>query len=127
MGKESADNESGRLTRKTSTILISVGSQTRVYRSVEEVPPSLRRKLLQSTSSANSATVLIADEGGRREIVRSLKGLPSELQSRLVRSLESARNASRRRQPVVLGWRQWAEIGLLGAIGLCLWMLAAWK
>jgi hypothetical protein len=124
MGRDSGDNAPGRLTTKTSTILISAGNQTKVYRSVEEVPPQLRRRLLQSTSSRNSATVLIADEGGRREILRSLKGLPSELQSRLVRSL-SARG--RRHSAVSLGWRQWAEIGLLGAIGVCLWLLAAWK
>jgi hypothetical protein len=116
----------GRLTSKTSTILISVGDRVQVYRSVDEVPPHLRRKLLQSTSSVNSATVLIADEGGRREILKSLKGLPSELQSRLVRTL-SARSSSDRRRTMVLGWRQWAEIGLLAAIGLCLWLLAAWE
>ena len=125
MGKEAPDNDSSRLTTKTSTILISTGGQTKVYRSVAEVPPSLRRKLLKSTSGANSATVLIADEAGRREILRSLRGLPSELQSRLVRSLSAARSSSRR--PLVLGWRQWVEIALLGGIGLCLWLLAAWN
>ena len=115
-----------RLTQKTSSILISVGGEIRVYRSVSEVPLPLRRKLLKSTSGTNSATVLIADEGGRREILRSLRGLPSELQSRLVRSL-SGGEERRSRTLAGLGWRQWMEIGLLGSIGVCLWLLAAWK
>jgi hypothetical protein len=115
------------LTHKTSTILIATGKATKVYHSVADVPPSLRRKLLKSTSGVNSAVVLIADEGGRREILRSLRGMPSELQSRLVRSLSGGRAGTRRDKPLALGWRQWAEIGLLGAISLCLWLLAAWK
>ena len=115
-----------RLTQKTSSILISVGGEIRVYRSVSEVPLALRRKLLKSTSGTNSATVLIADEGGRREIMRYLRGLPSDLQSRLVRSLASA-DERKTRTLAGLGWRQWLEIGLLGGIGLCLWLLAAWK
>jgi hypothetical protein len=116
-----------RLTQKTSTIVIATRGKTKVYRSVAEVPPPLRRRLLKSTSGANSATVLIADEGGRREILRSLQGLPSELQSRLVRSLSGGRAGPGRSRALMLGWRQWVEIGLLGAIGVCLWLLAAWK
>jgi hypothetical protein len=115
-----------RLTHKTSTIVIAAGDRTKVFHSVAEVPPSLRKKLIESTSGTNSATVLIADEGGRREILRSIRGLPTELQSRLVRSMAGAPRSSSRRS-AALGWRQWVEIGLLGGIGLCLWMLAAWK
>ena len=115
-----------RLTQKTSSILISVGGDIRVYRSVAEVPLPLRRKLLKSTSGTNSATVLIADEGGRREILRSLQGLPSDLQSRLVKTLAGSEE-TKTRTVAGLGWRQWVEIGLLGGIGLCLWLLAAWK
>ena len=126
-GKGPEESDSGRLTRKTSTILIAVGSSTKVYRSVADVPAALRRRLLKSTSGANSATVLIADEGGRREILRSLQGLPTSVQSRLVRSLSAKRAGGGDQDSLKLGWRQWVEIGLLGGIGLCLWLLAAWK
>ena len=71
-----------RLTVKTSTIFISVGSKTKVYRSVDEVPPKLRRKLQESTTGLNAATILIADRKGREEIVKALQGLPSGLQAR---------------------------------------------
>ena len=46
---------------KTSTILISAGGMRSVYRSVEEVPDSLKRQLIRSTNGLNSATLVIAD------------------------------------------------------------------
>jgi len=112
------------LTRKTSTILISVGDRTHIFRSVSEIPPSLRRKLLESTSGANSATVLIADEGGRQQIMRSLQGESSGLSSPLLGSLIKRAAIGRGKG---LNWRRGVEMVLLGGIGLCLWLLAAWK
>ncbi len=46
-----------------------------VYRSVDEIPPPLRNKLLQSTSNPNSRTILIADRRGRREIAHAMRHL----------------------------------------------------
>jgi hypothetical protein len=97
---------------KTSTIRISAGEIDAVYRSVKEVPAALRRRLLRSTNSVNSATILIADRRGRRELVRAIQNLSFE------------RRASR---PPAAGWRlrravKAALAGLVGAAGV----LAAW-
>jgi len=46
-----------------------------VYRSVEEIPPSLRTKLLKSTNNPNSRTILIADRRGRKEIAQAMRQL----------------------------------------------------
>jgi hypothetical protein len=70
---------------KSSTILISAGETEAIYRSVKEVPASLRRKLLKSTNGLNSATILIADRRGREEIARAIKNLPSSLQRRFLK------------------------------------------
>jgi hypothetical protein len=72
---------------KSSTILISAGDTDAVYRSVKEVPASLRRKLLKSTNGLNSATILIADRKGREEIARAIRNLPSSLQRRFLKPL----------------------------------------
>ena len=62
---------------KTSTILISSGERQTVYRSVEEVPDSLKRQLIRSTNGLNSATIVIADREGRKEIAKAIRNLPA--------------------------------------------------
>jgi hypothetical protein len=62
---------------KTSTILISSGEKQNVYRSVEEVPDSLKQQLIKSTSGLNSATIVIADREGRKEIAKAIRNLPA--------------------------------------------------
>jgi hypothetical protein len=62
---------------KTSTILIS-SDDGGVFRSIEEVPESLRQILVASTSGANSATIVIADQGGRARIAAALRNLPGD-------------------------------------------------
>ena len=61
---------------KTSTILISADDIDGVYRSVQDVPEPLRKKLLRTTNGINSRTILIADRRGRQEIAKALKKLP---------------------------------------------------
>src|ERR1700733_13640225 len=77
------------LTARTSTIFIATSDDTKVYRSVEDVPPPLRQKLLACTRGLNSATILIADKQGREELVRALQGRPSEVQCRLVDNMRA--------------------------------------
>jgi hypothetical protein len=79
------------LTARSSTIFIATGRETRVYRSVEDVPPELRQKLVSCTRGINSATILIADKHGREELVRTLQGRPSDVECRLLESLRSGR------------------------------------
>jgi hypothetical protein len=67
--------------------LISAAGEDRVYRSVDEVPAGLRTRLLESTNSANSATILIADRRGRKEIARAMRKLPGPAQRRLMRAV----------------------------------------
>ena len=105
---------------KSSTILISAGETEAVYRSVKEVPPPLRRKLLKSTNGLNSATILIADRRGRAEITRAIQSLPSSLQRRFLRPFreETASPASWELRPALKA----VLAGLLGAGS----MLAVW-
>src|SRR5260370_8250388 len=101
-----------RVTLKSSTIFISVGNKTEVFRSVDDVPPPLRKKLEQSTNSINSATILIADRKGKEEIVRAIRGLPSSLRSRLSTSLRhtARRDPSKFPHPSAALLQDWAEI-----------------
>ena len=120
-----------RVTLKSSTIFISVGNRTEVYRSVAEVPPSLRKQLEQSTNGINSATILIADRKGKEEIVRAIRGLPSNLRSKLSTSLrEEPPQAGRKPIPWAQWaalWQDWAEFLLPAAIGAAVWLLFSVK
>jgi hypothetical protein len=115
-----------RVTLKSSTIFISVGNRTEVYRSVADVPPSLRKKLEQSTNGINSATILIADRKGKEEIVRAIRGLPSDLRSRLGPPAREEAPAPIRQWAmppsipwtrIARAWEDWAEFLLPAAIG----------
>lgn len=120
-----------RLTAKTSTIFIATGNGTRVYRSVGEVPPKLRRQLEETTSGTNSATILIADKRGREELVRALRGLPSDVQSRLARTIQARRARVEADRVVVVQpkrkLRFWVELLLPFLVGFALWLLLSWK
>jgi hypothetical protein len=125
-----------RVTVKTSTIFIAKGGRTRVFRSVDDVPPRLRKELEASTNSFNSATILIADRRGREEIVRALNGMPSSLRTRLASSLapkrtagsnEAAPDAALQSAPqyaraMLFLRRNWVEILLPGAVGVIVWL-----
>lgn len=124
-----------RMTVRTSTIFIAKGGKTRVYHSMGDVPPGLRKELDESTNSFNSATILIADRRGREEIVRALNGLPSSLRSRLAKSLHSKDEAGQTvpspiSAPDGMGWvaegarfvrRYWLEMVIPSAAALIIW------
>ena len=117
-----------RLTTRSSTIFIAIGDETRVYRSVEQVPPELRRKLRESTRSMNSATILIADKRGQAELIRALHGRVTDVQRRLANSLAGQTIAAEPPAPIpsrvpgrFAAWRRWLELLLPVAVGASLW------
>jgi len=114
---------------QTSTVLISAADTEQVYRSVDEVPPKLRNRLLRSTNGANAETILIADRRGREEITKAIRKLPGSAQRRLMRSTREPQDSA---DP--LGWltpprRKWiaAMILLLSAAIVVLAFLHRWN
>ncbi len=71
------------MTLKLSTVYVAERGETKVFRSVEEVPPGMRRRLAQRRKTGAMATILIANRGGQEELRRRLKGLPSRVQPRV--------------------------------------------
>ena len=114
------------LTSRSATIFISSGEQTGIYRSVEDVPPELRQKLIETTQGLNSATILIADKRGREELLRALQGRQTDVQCRLVESIRSNQPEAGRQESRLAALkspRTWLEFLLPIAIGASLWFL----
>ncbi len=119
------------LTAKSSTIFIAAEGATKVYRSVEEVPAKMRKRLVETTQGVNAATILIADKRGREELLRALQGRPSNLQCRVVDTLRARKTETPKAVPS--GWakpsfqrfksvRIWLELLIPVAIGASLWL-----
>jgi hypothetical protein len=91
---------------------------------MSDVPLPLRRKLQQSTSGINSATILIADKRGREELVRALQGRPTNVECRLAAGVNTRDRDDRPqgRRTMVSSLRTWLELLLPIAIGASLWL-----
>ena len=104
---------------QTSTVMISAEGADQVYRSVEEVPAPLRNRLLKSTNSPSSRTILIADLKGRREIGKAIRRLPGAAQRRLLRALLDAEAPSDPPRWLTTARRRWlSAIVLLMALAV---------
>jgi hypothetical protein len=55
---------------KTSAIMIAADGEQAFYHSVKDVPEPLRKKLIETTGSPNSGTIVIADKNGREQITQ---------------------------------------------------------
>jgi hypothetical protein len=107
---------------QTSTVLISSGGADLVYRSVEEIPPGLRTRLLKSTGGRNSGTILIADRRGRREIAKTVGKLPDAAPGQLVKAILGG--SSRGEWLTARQKRGLAAVVVLLALALVAWVLA---
>ena len=111
------------LTAKSSTIFIATGAELRVYRTLEEIPPGLRRKMQQTTRGVNAGTILIADKRGREELVRALDAQPVPVERRLADTvLQLPPEPPQAKKRIELAsLRTWLELLLPVAIGASLW------
>lgn len=57
---------------KTSAVLIAAGGERGFYSSVKDVPEPWRTQLLETTSSQNSGTIVIADRGGKEQLTQAI-------------------------------------------------------
>jgi len=107
---------------QTSTVLISTGGADLVYRSVEEIPPGLRTKLLKSTSGGNAGTILIADRRGRQEIAKTMGKLPDAAPGHWVRAILGGRKGSSQAEWLTPGRKR----GIAAVLALLALALVAW-
>ena len=115
------------LTARSATIFIASGEHNGVYRSVDEVPPELRRKLIETTNSVNSATILIADRRGRDEISKAIRNLPSAIQQRLLHSVLGSDSPSTALRWLTPTFRRVLAVFLGVACLLFVWLIFSYR
>lgn len=115
------------MTVRSSTIFISIGERTQVFRSLDEVPPALRRRLEESTSGMNASTILIADRNGREELMKALQGKSNHLQFRVSAPHSEMPTAMPRLRSFWEKNATWIEITGVGLLGLAIWTFFLWK
>ena len=110
---------------KTSSVRVATSGEERVYRSLEDVPPELRRKIRKTIEGPNSETIWIANQEAYERIVAQEPDIPPEMQN--LRDAVTPQPAAPQPRPIpkvnrVLG------VLFLAAVGLCLlwaWLIQA--
>lgn len=96
---------------KTSAVLIATAAESSFYRSVQDVPEPLRRRLIETTSSENSGMIVIADRAGKEqwtEIVARREA--RETQAALPEPQPEEAEGPAARGFVGLPWSAWAGV-----------------
>src|SRR5689334_3970964 len=109
------------VTYKTSTILVSTGRRTRVFRSLDDMPRQLRKRISENIAGPNSRTLVVADRRGQEYLLKTLKREATS--SPAVRKTRNDLYAERWNTAA----RYWVEIGLVGLLGLTSWALFHWN
>ena len=122
-------------TFRCSTIFVSEGEETLIYRSLSEMPAPLRKRITARTRGGASATIFIANRGGREELAKRLRGMPSRVQTRLEEAVppEPVKRPTEPPRfsvlPVEGALPQTARQAMMIASGaaLLIWLLASWR
>ncbi len=115
---------------KTSAVLIAADDKRTVYRSVQEVPEPWRGRLIESTNSRNSATIVIADHGGRKHIADSVRRSAEAQQQKPAPVQPIAQSAAVAPQPEALAtsrtaWSYAVAILLLLFLLASVWLVSS--
>jgi len=101
---------------KTSVVMISAGEENVFYDSVQDVPERLRKQLIETTASANSGTIVIADRAGKEQLTQVLARRNSKKNPGVARKAtsrdDSAAAADGDSLPRI-PWIAWAGFGIV--------------
>ncbi|HYM09500.1 MAG TPA: TFIIB-type zinc ribbon-containing protein [Bryobacterales bacterium] len=106
---------------KTSSVRVATGEGDRVYNSVEDLPPELRRQFQRAMSSPDAETILIADESGREQVFQVIHDLPPHVQKKVLASLRLPDQAPASFFASLHKWRFLLAAGGLAGLAALLW------
>ena len=92
---------------KTSAVLIAAGGEPEFYSSVKDVPEPLRTQLLETTTSPNSGTIVIADRAGKEQLTQAMARREAARAS-VVESSTNTSSAESSNRFLHKSWLAWA-------------------
>lgn len=100
---------------KTSAVMIAAQGERGFYRSVQDVPEPLRTQLLETTTSPNSGTIVIADRAGKEQLtqVMARREAEREEQREVIVPEAAASPVPAPVAPSRLTWLAWAGFVLV--------------
>jgi hypothetical protein len=109
---------------KTSAVMIAAAGERGFYRSVQEVPEPLRTKLLASTKSVNSGTIVIADRAGKEQITHIVGRREAAVRERSKTAIP-LRIAGQKKWPARMLDRSFLGISGTFWVGIVLFLIAS--
>lgn len=103
---------------KTSQVRVAAGEEDRVFRSMDDLPPELRKQLRRALNGPLADTIVIADAAGRQRIFEAIRGLPPHLQKKVMSAIQVTEPA---RPPLA----RWVKVVVGGILLLALAVLVA--
>jgi len=101
---------------KTSAVRVASGNQDRIFRSLDELPPALRERVVETIEGPNCETVLIANQAAYDRIADGARKAEQADETSIITDTPQCRKT--------FSTRHWV-IGAAGAI-LALWAAFLW-
>jgi hypothetical protein len=98
---------------KTSAVLIAAQGEHGFYRSVQDVPEPLRTQLLETTTSPNSGTIVIADRAGKEQLTQVMARREAGRDGGLQTTPAEAPHASEPDRAARRSWLAWGGFVLV--------------
>jgi hemin uptake protein HemP len=113
-------------TFKTSTIFVATSKRTRVFQSMDSVPPPLRKRMSENLSGPNTRTLIVADRRGREYLLKVLQRATSGSQMN-TSEVDTGSADGARAKSWLTAKRYWLEIALISLLGATGWALFSLK
>ena len=107
---------------KTSQVRVAAGEEDRVFRSLDDLPPELRRQLRRALNGPLMDTIVIADPAGRQRIFEEIRGLPPHLQKKVMSAIQVTEKPSR---PPLSRWVK-VVVGAILLLALAVLVVRLW-
>ncbi|HWF11091.1 MAG TPA: hypothetical protein VG297_21630 [Bryobacteraceae bacterium] len=114
---------------KTSAVMIAAQGEHGFYRSVQEVPEPLRTQLIETTTSPNSGTIVIADRAGKEQLTQVMARRAGNREEMPASAIAAEKEGAQevRLRALRLPWLAWGAFVLVLLLGIVFYVLFQYR